>query len=30
MLDYGALELSKPEEVFQYLPSTDRVLEIVQ
>ena len=30
MLDYGALELSKPEEVLQYLPSTDRVLEIVQ
>ena len=30
MLEYGALELSEPEQAYQFLPSGDRVLEIIQ
>jgi len=30
MLEYGAMRLSEPDEVFEFLPSPDRVLEIIE
>jgi len=30
MLEYGAMKLREPEEVFEFLPSQDQALEVVQ
>ena len=30
MLEYGAMKLTEPDEVLEFLPSQDRALEIVQ